>query len=222
VRRRLRALRCEKSSNITDPKNEQCLINVSKGKGKNNLIALFPTESNIMISDFNLVATTSRGNERPMCNELLYLLKEQLGDVDAQVSKTKVRGLIVGKTTFDPCDAIAKLRAILMERPYEFRYALRILPIERVVPTSIEEIKRVSQEITAGIGEQETFRVTVEKRFTTLHSKDIIEAAAGDIKRKADLENPDKILLIEVLGALTGVSLLTPNDILAVIKEKML
>ena len=72
------------------------------------------------------------------------------------------------------------------------------------------------------IGENETFRVTVEKRFTALHSKDIIEAAAGDIKRRADLENPDKILLIEVIGALTGLSLLKPIDILAVVKEKML
>ena len=175
-----------------------------------------------MINDFNLVATTSRGNEHPMCNELLYLLKEQLGDAEAQVSKTKVRGLIVGKTTLDPCDAIEKLHAILKERPYEFRYALRILPVKRVVPTDLEEIRRVSQELATGIGEQESFRVTVEKRFTALHSKDIIEAAAGDIKRKADLENPGKILLIEVLGAFTGVSLLKPSDILAVIKEKML
>ena len=175
-----------------------------------------------MINDFNLVATTSRGNERPMCNELLYLLQEQLSDVEAQVSKTKVRGLIVGKTTLDPCIAIEKLRAILNERPYEFRYALRILPIERVVPTNLEEITLASQELAKRIGEQESFRVTVEKRFTTLHSKDIIEAAAGEITRKADLENPDKILLIEVLGALTGISLLKPNDILAVIKEKML
>jgi tRNA acetyltransferase TAN1 len=157
-----------------------------------------------------------------MCNELIYLLKEQLGDAEAQVSKTKVRGLIVGKTTLDPCVAIEKLRGILNERPYEFRYALRILPIERVVPTDLEQIKLVSQELAARIGEQESFRVTVEKRFTTLHSKDIIEAAAGDITRKADLEKPDKILLIEVLGALTGISLLKPNDILAVIKEKML
>jgi tRNA acetyltransferase TAN1 len=157
-----------------------------------------------------------------MCNELLYLLKEELGDVQAETSKTKIRGLIVAKTTLDPCDVIEKFRAILKERAYEFRYALRILPIERVVSTDLEEIKRVSQELATRIGEQETFRVTVEKRFTTLHSKDLIEAAAGDIKRKANLENPDKILLIEVLGALTGLSLLKPTDILAVVKEKML
>ena len=175
-----------------------------------------------MINDFNLLATTSRGNERPMCNELLFLLKEALGDAEAETSKTKIRGLIVAKTTLDPVVVIEKLRVILNERPYEFRYALRIVPIERVVPTDLEEIKRVTQELAARIGEQETFRVTVEKRFTALHSKDIIEAAASDIKRKADLENPDRILVIEVLGALTGISLLKPSDILSVIKEKML
>jgi tRNA acetyltransferase TAN1 len=175
-----------------------------------------------MINDFNMVATTSRGNERPMCNELFYLLKEELGDAQAETSKTKIRGLIVAKTTLDPCVAIEKLRAVLKERPYEFRYALRILPIERVVPTDLEEIKRVTQELAGRIGEQETFRVTVEKRFTTLHSKEIVEAAASLIERKADLENPDRILLIEVLGALTGVSLLKPSEILSVMKEKML
>ena len=175
-----------------------------------------------MISDFNLVATTQRGNERPMCNELYYLLKDQLGDEQAETSKTKIRGLIVAKTTLDPYVAIEKLRDILKDRPYEFRYALRIVPIERVVPTDLEEIKRVTQELAARIGEEETFRVTVEKRFTALHSKDIIEAAASDIKRKANMKNPDRILQIEVLGALTGISLLKPSDVLAVMKEKML
>ncbi len=175
-----------------------------------------------MINDFNLLGTTSRGNERPMCNELYYLLKEELGDAQAETSKTRIRGLIVGKSSMDPFVVIEKFRAILKERPYEFRFALRILPIERVVATDLEEIKQAAQMLGASIGENETFRVTVEKRFTTLHSRDIIEAVASDIKRKANMENPDRILLIEVLGGLTGVSLLKPSDILSVIKEKML
>jgi len=175
-----------------------------------------------MINDFNLIATTSRGNERSMCNELLYLLKEELGDAQAQASKTKIRGLIVAKTTFDPCLVIEKFRAILKGRPYEFRYALRILPVERVVPTDLEEIKRAAADLASRIGEGQTFRVTVERRFTTLHSKDLIEAAAGGVNRKVNLENPDLIFLIEVLGASTGLSLLKPSDILAVVKEKLL
>ena len=174
-----------------------------------------------MIYDFNLLATTSRGNERPMSNELYYLLKEELGDAPAETSKTKIRGLIVAKTTLNPFEVIEKLRAILKERPYELRYALRILPIERVVSTDLEEIKKVAEEFAVRIGEQETFRITVEKRFTTLHSKDIVEATASVIKRKVNLENPDRLLVVEVLGALTGVSLLKPSDILSVMKEKM-
>ncbi len=83
-----------------------------------------------MIDDFNLLATTMRGNERAMCNELLYMLKEELGDVQAQTAKTKIRGLIVGKTSLDPVEAVGKFRKILTERPYEFRYALRIVPIQ--------------------------------------------------------------------------------------------
>jgi tRNA acetyltransferase TAN1 len=175
-----------------------------------------------MIIGFNLIATTSRGNERPMINEILYLLKDELGDTQALAAKTKIRGLIVAKTALDPYIIIEKFHIILKERPYEFRYALRILPIERVVPTDLEEIKRATAELAAKISEKETFRVTVEKRFTTLHTKDLIEVAAKDIKQKANLKNPDKILLIEVLGALTGLSILKPSDILAVVREKML
>ena len=175
-----------------------------------------------MIDDFNLLATTARGNERAMCNELLYLLKEELEDVQAQTTKTKIRGLIVGKTSLDPLEVMEKFRRILTERPYEFRYALRIVPIQIVVQTNLPEIKKSAQELASKIGENQTFRVTVEKRFTDLHSRDIIEAAAEDLNRRVDLKNPDWILQIEVLGRLTGISLLKPNDVLAVLKEKML
>jgi len=175
-----------------------------------------------MINDFNLIATTARGNERPMCNEIVYLLKEEMGDVEAKASKTKIRGLIVAKTTQDPCAVIEKFRSILTERPYELRYALRIVPIQRVVPTDLAEIRKATQELAAKIGDDQSFRVTVEKRFTELHSKDLIEAAVGDITRKVDLHNPNWVLQVEVLGALTGISLLKPTDVLAVVKEKML
>jgi tRNA acetyltransferase TAN1 len=175
-----------------------------------------------LLRDFNLLATTSRGNEKHMCNELSYLLKEALGDPAPLVDKTGIRGLVAAETSLNPRDVIEKFRAILQERPYEFRYALRILPVERVVPTDLDEVKRAASELAAGIGENETFRVTVEKRFTSLHTRDFIEAVATGINRDVNLENPDKILLIEVVGGLTGISLIKPSEVLAVVKEKML
>lgn len=174
-----------------------------------------------MLLDFNLLASTMRGNERQMCHELVFLLKEA-GDPEPKADKTGIRGLVVAKTSIDPLEAIEKFRVMLQERPYEFRYALRIIPIQKVVHTSLEEIKQATTELAAGLAENETFRVTIEKRFTNLHSRDLIEAVATTIENKVDLHNPDKVLLIEVLSGYTGISLLKPIDIISVLKEKML
>jgi len=174
-----------------------------------------------VLKDFNLIATTSRRNEREACSELRYLLGE-IGDSASVVDKTGVSGLIVSKTASDPFMVIEKLRNILHEHPYEFRYLLRIIPIEKVVRTDLDEIQNTATELSAKIGENESFRVTVEKRFTSTSTREIIEASAAKIERKVSLHNPDKILLIEVIGGLTGISVVKPNDILVVMKEKML
>jgi tRNA acetyltransferase TAN1 len=157
-----------------------------------------------------------------MTYEILYLLKETLGDQSAEASKTGVRGLIAARTALNPCEVIEKFKVILHERPYEFRYALRIIPVEKVVTTELEAIGLAAAELAVGIGEDESFRITVEKRFTTLHARDIVEAVATRIERRVDLDNPDKVLLIEVVGKLTGISLIKPDMVLSVQKEKML
>jgi tRNA acetyltransferase TAN1 len=178
-------------------------------------------ECSKLLSDFNLLASTMRGNERQMCYELAFLLKEA-GDQDPKVDKAGIRGLVVAKTALNPVEAVEKFRALLAEKSYEFRYSLRIIPVEKVVHTELEEIKTAALELAAKMAETETFRVTVEKRFTGIHSHDIIEAVATNVKNQVNLESPDRVLLIEVLGAYSGVSLLKPSDLLSVQKAKML
>lgn len=58
------------------------------------------------------------------------------------------------------------------------------------------------------------------KQHTDLSMVDIIEAAAAEVNTPVDLEDPDKIVLIEVMGRLTGISVIKPSDILAIVKEK--
>jgi tRNA acetyltransferase TAN1 len=151
----------------------------------------------------------------------MFLL-EKIGDSSPSVERTGISGLIAAKSNIDPFEVIKQLRAILREHPYEFRFTLRVIPIERVVSTDLSQIQQTLAELSSRIGESETFRVTVEKRFTTTRTQDIIQAAAGNVKRKVNLNEPDRIILIEVLGALTGVSVIRPKDILSVLKEKVL
>ena len=172
-----------------------------------------------MLRDFNLLVTTARGNEEDVCSEIWYLLGE-IGDSAATVDKTGVTGLIAAKTAFNPFNVIEKFREILRQRPWEFRYTLRVIPIEEVVRTELEDIEKAVTELSSKIGENESFRVTVEKRFTQISTKDVIETAAANIERRVDLENPDKIVLIEIVGKFTGVSVVKPNELFSVMKEK--
>lgn len=173
-----------------------------------------------MLNDFNLLLSSPRGRERETCSEIWALFNE-LGDVAFKVDRTNVIGLVVAKTRLNPFEAVEKLRAILAERPEAFHYTLKVTPIERVVPTDLNAIKNAVGELSTKIGKDEKFRVTVEKRHSELPTIDIVEAAASVIDRKVDLEHPDKIVLVEVLGKLTGISVIKPSDILAIAKERM-
>jgi tRNA acetyltransferase TAN1 len=174
-----------------------------------------------VLTEFNLLATTSRGNEAYARSELSHLL-EQIGEPTPVVERTGISGLIVIRTSLNPFDVVKRFRGILRERPYEFRYTLRVIPIEKIVRTELSEIQNAVAELSSEIRPRETFRVTVEKRFTGKSTKDIIEAAAAEIKNKVNLTKPDRILLIEVVGRITGVSVIKPEDILSVLKEKIL
>src|SRR2546425_12920390 len=92
-----------------------------------------------LLSDFNLLVSSARGNEREANSELWYLISE-LGDRSAETSYTPVSGLTVPKTSLDPLRVIQNLRATLKEKPWEFRYVLKVQPVQKVVPTEVEAI----------------------------------------------------------------------------------
>jgi tRNA acetyltransferase TAN1 len=169
--------------------------------------------------DFNLLATTFRGAEHAASSELFALLKS-LGDEAPTVYTTKVSGLIACHTTLSPSAVIQAIREKVQSEPWSIRYLLRLIPIERVVETDLESIRAAAEELSAKIGENESFRITIDKRFTSLRSQEIITAVAKNINRRVDLEKPDWVLMIQVVGGRTGVSILRPTDILSVSKTK--
>ena len=104
------------------------------------------------LKEFNLLATTARGSEEDACSEIWYLIGD-MGDREVKVDKTGITGLIAVKTVLDPFDVIDKLRGVLKEKPYEFRYILRVIPIEKVVRTDLIEIKQAVIDLANKIGD---------------------------------------------------------------------
>ncbi|MCW4031805.1 MAG: THUMP domain-containing protein, partial [Candidatus Bathyarchaeota archaeon] len=70
------------------------------------------------------------------------------------------------------------------------------------------------------ISDQESYKIAVRKRSTNLSSTDIIDMIAPEIKRKVNLDNSDLLLQIEIIGEISGISLIKPNEILSVDIEK--
>lgn len=156
---------------------------------------------------FNLIATSGRDVEFDAKLELQLLLSE-VGDDSAKVWESGVSGLILANTRLEPREATRRLRDLLSERPFDFKLLRRIIPVEVWMETNLKKIEEACAKLSESIKTTETFRVTVEKRRSRLRSREVIEAAARHVDARVDLEKPDRIILIQVVGGETGVSLL--------------
>jgi tRNA acetyltransferase TAN1 len=171
------------------------------------------------MNDFNLIVSTSRFNEEDAADEMLDLI-DAFGDPDAEVEITNVRGIIVARTALDPVLVTGKLKELVASEPWEVRYILRVLPIEKVVPAELEDIQGAAGSMAARIPQDASFKVLVEKRHSELHSREIIDYVAQQVQRKVDLENPGWLLLVEIIGKHAGVSVVKPDQIFSSVIEK--
>ena len=170
------------------------------------------------MDEFNLIVSTFRFKEEDAEDEILEML-DKFGDTAAESEIIEIKGMILVRTSLDPLTIIDKLKELVASEPWQVRYILRVLPIQVVVPTRLDTISHAASELITKIG-KDTFSVTVEKRHNPLGSMQIIKAIADRINNKVDLENPDWVILVQVLGGLTGVSVLRPNQIFSSVIEK--
>ncbi len=170
-----------------------------------------------MLQDFNLLLAAPRDRENQACSEAWHFLKEA-GDDAGEADFTGLTGLVVAKTALNPFVVVERWRGFALERPWDFRVLLKATPIEAVVRTETALIAEAAGTLASKINESETFRITVHNRASTLHSVDIIQRVGSMIRHKVDLKGFQKLVNVEVLGDLTGVSVLAPGDILSISK----
>lgn len=168
---------------------------------------------------FNLIISSSRFREEEAQDEIMDLL-EMFGDSDSESEITEIKGIIVAQTALDPFQVVDSLKDLVAGEPWQVRYVLRVLPVETVVATDLDAVKGAVKDLAPRIGSDETFRITVEKRHSALASMDVINAVAGEIGSKVDLEDPDWVVLVEILGVQTGISIMEPNQIFSSVIEK--
>ena len=167
----------------------------------------------------NLIVTCARNLEGEAEEEIMDILDE-LGDPDVKISISNMSGIITVQTKLDPIEIVRKMKEILLDEPWSIRYCLRVIPIQKIVETNLEKIEECISSISDKIEDNESYRILIEKRNSDISSKEIITNIANQIKNKVSLDFPDKIILIEILGIVTGISLIKKSDILSLEKTK--
>ncbi len=169
----------------------------------------------------NLIITCQRNLEDPTILEIQNLL-ERFGDSNPLVEKTGFSGIIEVQTELNPIRIIDDFKKILDDEPWLVKYCSRIIPIEEVCESKLDEIKNKVSSLSHKIKGNETYRITVEKRQSSLHTKDIISQVATNLSNKVSLKDSDWEIIIQVLRNRTGISILPLNSILSISREKRL
>ncbi len=167
----------------------------------------------------NLIITCARHLESETKDELRKFLTE-FGDPDPKISISEMSGILTVETKLEPIEVVRRIKEILLDEPWSIRYCLRIIPIQKFIESEIDEIEKAVVDIAKKICEGETYRISIEKRNSNLSSQEIISKIANKIKNKVSLEFPDKVVLVEILGNKTGISILKKSDVLSVEKTK--
>ena len=167
--------------------------------------------------DFNLICTTSRNLEQEAIIEINSILTK-LGD-SAKIQKAEPSGIIIVKTNKEPELVIQELKDILKDDPWKIRYLKRVIPIEFTSSNTNQLLTKI-ESIKTKIKENETFRITIKKRFSTISTKELIEDIAKLIDRQVNLDKPKWVVQVEIINGIIGVSIIRPENILNVMKEK--
>ncbi len=120
----------------------------------------------------------------------------------------------------DPKALLSFITDFVRSEPFKVRFILRVIPVDRVVDTKVGDIVKAVKELASAIGPGETFRITIEARESPYQDRQLIDAIADAVDRKVNLDSPDKIVLLEIFGEYSGVSVLSPHDIVSIQKLK--
>lgn len=166
-----------------------------------------------MGEEANLLVTFDYAAYMGARNEVIDVLRE-VGEENPEFLYSEVKGLFQLRVEGAPKEVTRKLDALCRRDPSRFWYTYHWVPIEKWCPSTIEDMSEVVKALAERIRPEERWRMSINKRFyREHHTRELIEKLAQHVdKPKVDLENPEKIIRIEIIGGRAGFSLLTPKE----------
>ena len=167
----------------------------------------------------NVITTCSRHLEEDACDEIAEIIQE-LGDDSPRIGKSSFSGIIWIDTSIDPFFVISEIKKIILDEPWRTRYCHRFIPVRQITSTGLENIVEMVRDQIKVMKDTDTYRITIEKRGSDVSSKELIDSIADIIPNKVSLESYDWNVMIQIMGGVTGISILKDEDIISTLKLK--
>ncbi len=166
----------------------------------------------------NLIVTSAKGLEARASAEFkeVALLS---GMRKVSIERSAYDGVLEVEAE-DPKALLTFIAEYVRSEPFKVRFVMRVIPVDQVVDTKLEEIVAAVKENSSSIGPSDSFRITIEARDSPYSDKQLIDGIADAVDRKVNLDSPDKVVLVQIFGEYTCVSVLAPSEILSVPKLK--
>ena len=134
----------------------------------------------------------------------------------ARIEESAING-IFKLTVSDPKSIVKKMVEMCKNTPEKFNRTFHWTPVDRWCKTNISEMQEIVKDLAGKISENESWKMTIEKRQCDEHERELITKLTGVVNRdKVDLKDPDKIIRIDIMGDETGISVLSREEYLNV------
>jgi len=166
----------------------------------------------------NLVITSAKGLEAKASAEFkeIALLS---GIRKVSMERSPYDGVVEVEAE-NPKALVSFLANFVRSEPFKVRYIMRVIPVDKVVDTTMEAITKAVKELSGHIAQGETFRITIEARDSPYAEKELINALADVVDRKVNLDSPDKIILLQIFGEYAAISVTAPQEVLSISRLK--
>lgn len=167
----------------------------------------------------NMIVTFDPNHRGTAEFEVREVLK-QVGE-KPQIGQTEVEGLFKVAVS-NARAAAAKIRSLCGKNPNLFAVTHHYTPIDNWCQSDVSAMQKLIRAASSGIGQSEKWKMGLNKRhWDQLEGVKLIIKLTDVVERKhVDLDNPDRVIQVEIIGKEAGVALLTPKDIVDIAKEK--
>ncbi len=163
--------------------------------------------------DYNILVTFHHNSKAKAEEEIAQRIKEN--DLFLEdMMESSVSGLVLLRVTGDGKAAVKRLRAFAMRFPELFQHTHRWIPIEEWVSSDPEAMVGAASRFGERIGEQDRWKLELHKRqYEGGSNLDLVKMLTDPIQKGiVDLEQPEVVLKVEIIGDYAGFSLVSEEE----------